>query len=54
MLVVEIDKKGHVKRYPDYEKTWKRLVTTLLELILIKKVSMNMKNLVEYKSTLMN
>ena len=36
------------------KKPQKILVTTLSELILIKKASMIMKNLVEYKSTLMN
>ena len=36
------------------KKTKKILITTLLELILIKKVLMIMKNLVEYQSTIMN
>ena len=51
MLVVEINEKGHVNIDPDYKKNTKRtnknLITTILELILIKKISGIMKNLVE-------
>ena len=36
------------------KKNQKGLVTTLLELILINQILMNMKNLVEYKSTSKN
>ena len=49
MLVVETDEKGHnekdlqVMKRKD-KKIYKRLVTTLLELILINQVSMIMKN----------
>ena len=49
--MVETDEKGHVDRDPNYErkgeKIQKKLVTTLLELILIKSVSLIMKNLVK-------
>ena len=51
MLVVETDEKGHVDRDPNYEKKdekiEKKLVTTSLEVILISKILIIMKNLVE-------
>ena len=58
MLTVEICEKGHAGRDPDYEKKheniFKRLLTTLLELILINWILMIIKNLVKQILTLLN
>ena len=58
MLVVEVDQKGQlteiqVTKEKD-KKNQESLVTTLLELILIKQISMIMKNLVEEVLTLLS
>ena len=58
MLVVEIDEKVNADRDPDYEKKRQKDLEKIdyyvIKLILIKNVSVIMKNLVEYKSKLMN
>ena len=51
MLIVEIDEKGHVDKDLDYkrkgQKELEKLITALLELILINQILMIMKNLVQ-------
>ena len=58
MLVVEIDKKGHNERPPNYEKRRQKDLEKLgyyfIRINLINQVLMIMKNLVKYKSILMN
>ena len=58
-LAVEGDEKGHKNRNIDYEiqikkQQKKSLIVSLLELILIEKISMSMLNLVGLLVTLMN
>ena len=58
MLVIEIDELGHTERIQTMKgkdkKNQKIVLITLVELILIKKISMIMKNLVELTLTLLN
>ena len=58
MLVIEIDELGHTERIQTMKgkdkKNQKIVLITLLELILIKKISMIMENLVELTLTLLN
>ena len=58
MLVIEIDELGHTERIQTMKgkdkKNQKIVLITLLELILIKKISMIMENLVELALTLLN
>ena len=57
MLVIEIDELGHTERIQTMKgkdkKNQKIVLITLLELILIKKISMIMENLVELALTLL-
>ena len=58
MLVIEIDELGHTERIQTMKgkdkKNQKIVLVTLVELILIKKISMIMENLVELTLTLLN
>ena len=58
MLVIEIDELGHTERIQTMKgkdkKNQKIVLITLVELILIKKISMIMENLVELTLTLLN
>ena len=58
MLVIEIDELGHTERIQTMKgkdkKNQKIVLITLVELILIKKISMIMENLVELALTLLN
>lgn len=58
MLVIEIDELGHTGRIQTMKakdkKNQKIVLITLLELILIKNISMTMENLVQLALTLLN
>ena len=58
MLVIEIDELGHTERIQTMKgkdkKNQKIVLITLVELILIKKISMIMENLLELTLTLLN